>query len=125
MYADRGTSLQTGAPLLVDLGVDRSRSRPHVSNDNHYSEAAFKTMNHAPVSPENFGCLPDARAFSEQFFGYYNQEHRHSGIGLHTPASVHSGTAPTGPAQCQQTLGAAYDRAEHFPVRQGNWWWAH
>lgn len=119
VHADRGTSMTSKpvAQLLVDLGVDRSHSRPHVSNDNPYSEAAFKTMKYAPVFPENFGCLADARAFSEQFFGYYNHEHRHSGIGLHTPASVHFGTARQVRAQRQQTLDAAY--AAH-PERFGH-----
>ena len=95
IHADRGTSMTSKpvAQLLLDLGVDRSHSRPRVSNDNPYSEAAFKTLKYAPVFPEAFGSLADARAFREAFFGYYNHEHRHSGIGLHTPASVHHGTA--------------------------------
>jgi len=110
VHADRGTSMTSKpvAQLLLDLGVDRSHSRPHVSNDNPYSEAAFKTLKYAPVFPENFGSLQDARAFCEQFFSYYNHEHRHSGIGLHTPASVHYGTATQVRAQRQVTLDAAY-----------------
>jgi putative transposase len=110
VHADRGTSMTSKpvAQLLVDLGVTRSHSRPHVSNDNPYSEAAFKTLKYAPVFPENFGSLADARAFGERFFGYYNHEHRHSGIGLHTPASVHHGTHRHVRALRQQTLDAAY-----------------
>ena len=110
VHADRGTSMTSKpvAQLLLDLGVDRSHSRPHVSNDNPYSEAAFKTLKYAPVFPENFGSIQDARAFCESFFGYYNHEHRHSGIGLHTPASVHYGTAIQVRAQRQVTLDAAY-----------------
>ena len=110
VHADRGTSMPSKpvAQLLLDLGVDRSHSRPHVSNDNPYSEAAFKTLKYAPVFPDNFGSLPDARAFCEVFFAYYNHEHRHSGIGLHTPASVHHGTATEIRAQRQETLDAAY-----------------
>ncbi|MBG6185646.1 putative transposase [Arthrobacter sp. CAN_A214] len=110
IHADRGTSMTSKpvAQLLLDLGVDRSHSRPHVSNDNPYSEAAFKTLKYAPVFPPNFGSLQDARAFCEAFFAYYNHEHRHSGIGLHTPASVHHGTAIQVRAQRQQTLDAAY-----------------
>ena len=110
VHADRGTSMTSKpvAQLLLDLGVDRSHSRPHVSNDNPYSEAAFKTLKYAPVFPTNFGSLPDARAFCEAFFVYYNHEHRHSGIGLHTPASVHHGTATQVRAQRQVTLDAAY-----------------
>jgi len=95
--------------LLVDLGVARSHSRPHVSNDNPYSEAAFKTLKYAPAFPTNFGSLPDARAFCEQFFTYYNHEHRHSGIALHTPASVHYGTATQVRHQRRTTLHDAYD----------------
>ena len=110
LHADRGTSMTSKpvAQLLVDLGVARSHSRPHVSNDNPYSEAAFKTLKYAPAFPTNFGSLPDARAFCEQFFTYYNHEHRHSGIALHTPASVHYGTAHEVRRQRQATLHAAY-----------------
>ncbi|WP_224280322.1 IS3 family transposase [Nocardioides lacusdianchii] len=109
IHADRGTSMTSKpvAQLLLDLGVDRSHSRPHVSNDNPYSEAAFKTLKYAPVFPTNFGSLQDARAFCESFFAY-NHEHRHSGIGLHTPASVHYGTAVEVRAQRQVTLDQAY-----------------
>ena len=119
IHADRGTSMTSKpvAQLLLDLGVDRSHSRPRVSNDNPYSEAAFKTLKYAPVFPESFGSLADARAFCEAFFGYYNHEHRHSGIGLHTPASVHHGTATEIRAQRQHTLDAAH--AAH-PERFGN-----
>ena len=96
------------AQLLVDLGVDRSHSRPHVSNDNPYSEAAFKTLKYCPAFPKNFGSIQDARAFCKTFFEYYNHQHRHSGIGLHTPASVHYGTAPAIRAQRAAVLNAAY-----------------
>ena len=110
VHADRGTSMTSKpvAQLLLDLGVERSHSRPHVSNDNPYSEAAFKTLKYAPVFPTNFGSIQDARAFCESFFSYYIHEHRHSGIGLHTPASVHHGTATQVRAQRQATLDAAY-----------------
>ncbi len=96
------------AQLLVDLGVARSHSRPPVSNNNPYSEAAFKTLKYAPAFPTTFGSLADARAFCEQFFTYYNHEHRHSGIALHAPASVHYGTATQVRQQRQATLHAAY-----------------
>ena len=110
VHADRGTSMTSKpvAQLLVDLGVARSHSRPHVSNDNPYSEAQFKTLKYAPVFPDRFGSLPDAREFCQRFFAYYNSEHRHSGIGLHTPASVHHGTATGIRAQRETTLHAAY-----------------
>ena len=110
VHADRGTSMTSKpvAQLFIDLGVTRSHSRPHVSNDNPYSEAAFKTVKYAPVYPGHFGCVQDARAYFDVFFGYYNHEHRHAGIGLHTPASVHYGTATEVRAHRQATLDAAY-----------------
>jgi putative transposase len=110
LHADRGTSMTSKpvAQLLVDLGVARSHSRPHVSNDNPFSEAQFKTLKYCPAFPGRFGSLADARAFCETFFAYYNHEHRHSGIGLHTPASVHFGTSNQVRQQRQATLRAAY-----------------
>ena len=83
------------AALLADLHITQSHSRPHVSNDNPYSEAQFKTLKYCPAFPDRFGSLADARTFCDAFFTYYNNEHRHSGIGLYTPASVHDGTAVT------------------------------
>ena len=110
LHADRGTSMTSKpvAQLLVDLGVARSHSRPHVSNDNPYSEAGFKTLKYCPAFPGAFGSIHDARAFCETFFAYYNHEHRHSGIVLHTPASVHYGTATQIRAERANTLDAAY-----------------
>jgi putative transposase len=95
VHADRGASMisKPVAMLLADLGVTRSHSRPHVSNDNPYSESQFKTLKHHPTFPDRFGCLQDARAFCQRFFGWYNVEHRHSGIALLTPADVHYGRA--------------------------------
>ena len=95
LHADRGTSMTSKpvAQLLVDLGVARSHSRPHVSNDNPYSEAGFKTLKYCPAFPGRFGSIEDARSFCAVFFDHYNHVHRHGGIGLHTPASVHYGTA--------------------------------
>ena len=110
LHADRGTSMTSKpvAQLLVDLGVARSHSRPHVSNDNPYSEANFKTLKYCPAFPGSFGSIQHARVFCEQFFAYYNHEHRHSGIGLHTPASVHHDTATEIRAERAATLDAAY-----------------
>jgi putative transposase len=110
IHADRGTSMTSKgvAELLADLGVGRTHSRPHVSNDNPYSEAAFKTLKYCPAFPARFGSIADARAFCETFFEYYNHHHRHSGIGLHTPASVHYGTATEIRAKRAATLDAAY-----------------
>ena len=95
IHADNGTSMTSKnvATLLSDLNITRSHSRPHVSDDNPYSEAIFKTLKYCPVFPGTFASLDDARVFSGTFFTYYNTEHRHSGIGLHTPATVHDGTA--------------------------------
>jgi putative transposase len=95
LHADRGSSMASKpvAFLLADLGVTKSHSRPHCSNDNPFSEAQFKTLKYRPDFPERFGSIEDARAFCDRFFGWYAHEHRHSGIGLHTPADVHYGHA--------------------------------
>jgi putative transposase len=110
IHADRGTSMTSKgvAELLADLGVGRTHSRPHVSNDNPYSEAVNKTLKYCPAFPARFGSIEDARTFCDTFFEYYNHEHRHSGIGLHTPASVHYGTATEIRARRAKTLNAAY-----------------
>lgn len=91
IHADRGSSMKSKpvAMLLADLGVTKTHSRPHVSNDNPYSEAQFKTLKYRPDFPERFGCIEDARGFLRDFFHWYNNEHHHSGIGLLTPADVH------------------------------------
>ena len=79
--------------LLADLGVTKSLSRPQVSNDNPFSEAQFKTLKYSPHFPGRFGGLEDVRTFCVPFFRWYDDEHRHSGIGYHTPADVHYGRA--------------------------------
>jgi putative transposase len=110
IHADRGGAM-TSKPvseMLVDLGVLRSHSRPRTSNDNPYSEAQFKTMKYMPDFPDRFGSLADARTFCDEFFTAYNHEHRHSGIGWHTPASVHYGTADQIRRHRQNTLDTAY-----------------
>jgi putative transposase len=96
IHSDRGTAMTSKSvtELLSDLGITKSHSRPKVSNDNPYSEAQFKTLKYCPVFPEVFGSLQDARQFCGRFFDYYNFKHYHSGIGLHTPFTVHIGTAP-------------------------------
>lgn len=95
IHADRGTSMTsvTVAQLLADLGVTKTHSRPHVSDDNPYSEAQFKTLKYRPEFPARFGSLQDARAFCAPFFRWYNTEHRHSGIALLTPEDMHTGRA--------------------------------
>ena len=79
--------------LLSDMGVTKTHSRPHVSNDNPYSESHFKTLKYRPDFPERFGSLQDARAFLVDFFSWYNTMHHHSGLGLMTPWDVHHGVA--------------------------------
>ena len=111
IHADRGGSMRSKpvSQLMMDLGITRSHSRPHVSNDNPFSEAAFKTLKYCPTFPDRFGCIEDARAFCDVFFDYYNHVHRHSGIGLHTPASVHYGTHLEIREQRQITLTTAFE----------------
>ncbi|NBH07717.1 DDE-type integrase/transposase/recombinase [Amycolatopsis sp. SID8362] len=120
IHADRGGAMVSKpvSELLVDLRVIRSHSRPRTSNDNPYSEAQFKTLKYMPDFPERFGSLEDARAFCDGFFMAYNHEHRHSGIGMHTPASVHFGTAEQIRTQRQATLNQAYaQHPERFTPR--------
>jgi putative transposase len=110
IHADRGSPM-TAKPvafLLADLGVTKSHSRPHCSNDNPYSESQFRTMKYRPEFPDRFGSFQDAHAFCGRFFRWYNDDHRHSGIGLHTPADVHYGRAELVRARRADVLSAAY-----------------
>jgi len=110
IHADRGR-VMTSKPvafLLADLGVTKTHSRPYVSDDNPYSESQFRTLKYRPDFPDRFGCIQDSRAFCQQFFSWYNQEHRHSGLGLLTPAMVHFGQAESVLAHRQAVLDAAY-----------------
>ena len=113
VHADRGPSMKSKlvAHLLGDLGITKTHSRPHVSNDNCYSESQFKTMKYRPEFPNRFGSIQDARAFLHPFFDWYNNEHRHSGIALHTPHNVHYGLAQALNEERRQTLRKAY--AQH------------
>jgi putative transposase len=115
VHADRGTSMTSKpvALLLADLGIVQSHSRPKVSNDNPYSEAQFKTLKYCPTFPDRFASVEHARSFCTTFFTYYNHDHRHSGIGLHTAASVHFGMAAAIREQRAETLAAAYARNPH------------
>ena len=110
IHADRGSSMRSKcvSQLLVDLGVTRTHSRPHVSNDNPFSEAQFKTAKYHPSTPERFGSLEDARAWARRFFEWYNHEHHHSGLGLLTPAALHEGRAEQVLLARQQVLTTAY-----------------
>jgi len=120
IHSDRGTSMASkpAALLLADLGVTKSHSRPHCSNDNPYSEAQFKTLKYRPEFPEHFGSLEDARAFCQRFFRWYNHQHHHSGIGYHTPADVHDGHAEQIRQVRAQVLQAAYVAHPERFVRQ-------
>ena len=110
LHADRGSSMASKpvALLLADLGVTKSHSRPHCSNDNPYSEAQFKTLKYRPEFPDRFGSQEDARAFCQRFFDWYNHHHRHSGIGYHTPSDVHYGRAESVRLERGRALNAAY-----------------
>jgi len=118
LHSDRGSAMvsKTMGQLLVDLQVERSFSRPHISDDNPYSESQFKTMKYSPQFPERFGSIQDAIGFCRRYFTWYNQEHRHSGIGMMTPASVHEGRAEAVHAARQAVLNQAYEaHPERFP----------
>lgn len=110
LHADRGAAMRSKpvARLLIELDVAKSHSRPHVSDDNPYSESQFKTLKYRPEFPERFGCIEDARAYCHVFFPWYNAEHCHSGIGHMTPYSVHYGLATDMRIVRQATLDAAF-----------------
>jgi len=120
LHADRGTSMRSKvvAQLLADLSITKSHSRPHVSDDNPYSESQFKTMKYRPDFPARFGSIQDARAHCQAFFHWYNHTHRHSGIGFMTPHSVHAGRAEALRIVRQRTLNAAFlAHPERFSAR--------
>jgi putative transposase len=119
LHADRGSSM-TSKPvafLLAELGVTKTHSRPHVSNDNPYSESQFKTMKSRPEFPERFGSYPDARGFCEGFFRWYHHEHHHSGLGFLTPFEVHFGQAKQLREKRALVLRDAYERNPERFVR--------
>jgi putative transposase len=120
IHADNGSSMASKpvAFLLADLGVTKTHSRPHVSNDNPYSEAQFKTLKYRPDFPDRFGSIEDARAFCQRFFLWYNETHRHSGIAYHTPATVHYGQHKIVHAVRADVLAAAYVRNPERFVRK-------
>jgi len=112
VHADRGSAMKsdTLAQLLASLGVDQSFSRPHVSDDNPFSEAGFKTLKYQPDYPGFFAGLLHARGWLSTFFGWHNDEHQHSGLALFTPAEVFFGRVPAVHAVRQEALDAAYAR---------------
>jgi putative transposase len=120
IHADRGSSMKSKpvAFLLADLGVTKTHSRPHISDDNPYSEAQFKTLKYRPDFPDRFGSLEDARAFCQRFFTWYNIQHHHSGIGLMTPDVVHYGLAQDTFRAREKVLLAAYEEHPERFVRK-------
>src|SRR6059036_294180 len=119
IHADRGQAMvaKSVAFLLADLGVTKTHSRPHVSNDNPFSEAQFKTLKYRPAFPDRFGSIQDARAHGQAFFAWYNTEHHHSGLGLLTPHDVHFGLAEQRVAERAGVLATAYAaHPERFPA---------
>ncbi len=118
LHADRGSPMMSKpvAFLLADLAVTKSHSRPHVSDDNPFSEAQFKTLKYRPDFPARFGSEEHARTHCRAFFPWYNQEHRHAGIGFFTPHDVHYGLAAAKRAARAAVLEAAYHaHPERFP----------
>ena len=120
IHADRGSSMRSKpvAFLLADLGVTKTHSRPHTSDDNPYSESQFKTLKYRPDFPERFGCIEDARSFCQDFFPWYNTAHRHTGIGLLTPETLHYGLADEVRAARAAVLKAAYEAHPERFVRK-------
>jgi putative transposase len=110
LHADRGSSMiaKPLAQLLATLGISKSHSRPHTSNDNPFSESQFKTLKYHPQFPDRFGSPEDGQLFCRGFFGWYNFKHHHSGLAFLTPADVHFGRAPTILTQRAEVLRAAY-----------------
>jgi putative transposase len=120
VHADRGSSMKSKpvALLLADLGVVKTHSRPHVSDDNPYSESQFRTLKYRPGFPDRFGSIEDARGFCHSFFQWYNHQHHHSGLGLMTPAMVHHGQAAHILAHRQVVLDAAFQAHPERFVRK-------
>jgi putative transposase len=110
LHADNGKPMKAKVvtQLLVDLGINKSHSRPHVSDDNPFSEAHFKTLKYRPDYPDRFRDPTHARQWGQSVFSWYNQQHYHSALGLLTPASVHYGQADLIVVQRQQLLQTVY-----------------
>ena len=118
VHADRGSAMRSEglAQLLGSLGVNRSFSRPHVSDDNAFSESQFKTLKYQPDYPDRFASPTHGRGWCQEFFGWYNDHHHHSGLALFTPADVFYGRVEEVAAQRQVALDAAYTaHPERFP----------
>jgi putative transposase len=132
IHADRGSSMKSKpvAFLMADLGITKTHSRPHTSDDNPFSEAQFKTLKYRPDFPDRFGCIEDARQFCRAFFPWYNNEHKHTGINLLSPTDVHHGEAESIIASRQIVLNTAYalhperfvrKMPKHKPMQQAVW----
>ena len=132
IHADRGSSMKSKpvAFLMADLGITKTHSRPHTSDDNPFSEAQFKTLKYRPDFPDRFGCIEDARQFCRVFFPWYNNEHKHTGINLLSPTDVHHCEAESIIASRQIVLNTAYashperfvrKMPEHKPMQQAVW----
>jgi len=119
IHSDRGAPMTSKvvAHLLSDLGVTKSLNRPHVSNDNPFSESHFKTLKYQPTFPAQFGCIQDARLFLQGFFDWYNNHHYHSGLELMTPSVVHHGQAASCNELRQKVLLEACDQNPERFVR--------
>lgn len=118
VHADRGAAMRSEglAQLLGSLGVERSFSRPRVSDDNAFSESQFKTLKYQPDYPARFASLAHARAWCQEFFAWYNDHHQHSGLALFTPSDVFFGRVDEIAARRQVALDAAYAaHPERFP----------
>ncbi len=111
LHADRGPSMKSKlvANLLADLSITKTHSRPHVSDDNPYSEAHFKTLKYRPEFPKRFGSIQDSKQFCRTFFGWYNCEHKHSGVAMLTPETVHYGRAEAVLKKRQVALNNAFE----------------
>jgi putative transposase len=112
VHADNGKPMValTVGEMMVNLGVEKSHSRPHTSNDNPFSEALFKTVKYRPEFPDRFSSLEEARTFCQKFFTWYNEEHRHSGIAMLTPAAVHKGKAHVILSKRSSVLAQAFEK---------------
>lgn len=132
IHADRGSSMKSKpvAFLMADLGITKTHSRPHTSDDNPFSEAQFKTLKYRPDFPDRFGSIEDARLFCRTFFTWYNNEHKHTGINLLSPTVVHHGKAETVIASRQIVLDKAYElhperfvrkAPQHKPMPEAVW----
>ena len=95
IHSDRGGPMtsKTLAQLFADLGVTKTHSRPHVSDDNPFSESQFKTLKYRPEFPRRFEGHQHARDCARDLIDWYNNEHHHSSLAMLTPHDVHYGLA--------------------------------